>query len=500
MSKPHISLCTLFVLLLMGLSAQAQSGLRPRGDVNCDWRLGIDDVTELIAMLLNDVEYHSLYTYAADINSDKDINIEDVVCLIEELLNDSLSPMPVYSGTLPVLYINTVGYSDIVSKEEYLRANWWLDAMDHDGFASIGSADAPLGMQIKGRGNATWTNVDKKSFRLKLDSKYGLMGMPSNKHWTLQAYPDSWMGKISDAMTFEIGRRMGMAWNPLQEPVEVVLNGQYIGLYFLTEKIRVDENRVNIIEQSDGETDPVKVTGGWLLEIDNYGEAESIKVYEGNGQTFKVTSHSPDVMSDVQRNYISSFLQAADAAIYCNNKLSSEWERYIDIDALAIYYLVHEVMDNPEGFSGSCYMSKERGEDTKLVFGPFWDCGSSFVRYKKDYPFNEFIYQNPPSYCRLRWIEEIAKFPHFQLRVRHYWKQFYEHVYPEMDDFIDTFAARVEAAGNADFVRWPQYSANNITYRLDHYTRRCFHKKVAWLNSQWAYPDPYDPDPDPIDR
>ena len=87
-----------------------------------------------------------------------------------------------YSGTLPVLYINTDGYLDIVSKEEYQNALWWIDAMGIEGYESIGSAAKPLGMQIKGRGNSTWESFDKKPYRLKLDDKVPLLGMPSNRH------------------------------------------------------------------------------------------------------------------------------------------------------------------------------------------------------------------------------------------------------------------------------------------------------------------------------
>ena len=466
--------------------AEARDLLRPRGDVNCDWELSVADLNTMVDAVVSGTTYHSFYTYAYDINGDTEINIADINLLVDGLLGAELKPMPAYSGSLPVLFINTEDYQDIVSKEEYLNAVWWLDATGIDGYESIGSPNQPQKMQIKGRGNATWTNVDKKSFRLKLDEKQAMMGMPSNKHWNVMAYPDSWMGKISDAMSFEMGRRMGMAWNPRQEPIEVVLNGQYIGMYFLTEKIRVDKDRVNIVEQRDNETDSAKVTGGWLLEIDNYDEPDNISFTEGNGEPFWVTPHSPEVLSTVQRDYITDLLLKCDFAIYSPNKQLCKWERYIDIDSLAIFYIVHEAMDNPEAFSGSCYIHKQRGDSTKLIFGPMWDCGSSFTRYSKNYPFNEFIYENMPSYCRSRWIAEIAKFPRFQQRVRFHWMQFYEQVYPEMDAFIDAFAARVNAAGNADFVRWPQYSANNMTYRLNNYTRPCFHKKVAWLQSQWG--------------
>ena len=388
-----------------------------------------------------------------------------------------------YSGTLPVLFINTEGNCEIDSKEEYVNAVWWLDNQGDNRYESIGSRNHPLKTEIKGHGNSTWTNLEKKPYRLKFGEKHAVLGMPSSRHWVLMANAEYWMGQLNDALPFEIGRRMGMAWNPHMQPVEVVLNGDYIGLYFLTEKIRKD--RINIAEQNDYETDPERITGGWLLEIDNYIEPDNITFVEGNGMPFWVTPHSPERLSPQQREYITHFLQEADQAIYCSDKNSTEWEKYIDIDALAIFYIVQEVVDNPEAFSGSCYMYKHQGEDSKLIFGPLWDCGSSFQKFGSTYGFDEFIYENLPNYCRSRWIAEIVKFPRFQERVKHHWKRFIEEVYPTMGTFMEDFTARIEAAGNCDHERWPQYSSDNITARMRAFAKPCLDKKVAWLNSKW---------------
>ena len=480
--KLHISL---LFLMLSALYLSAQSGLRPRGDVNCDWEVNIADVNAVIDSIFSDAKYHGLYSYATDVNGDHEINIADVNKIIAAILGEELPPMPTYSGTLPVLYINTEGHRNIDNKEEYIHANWWLDAMGIQGYNSIGSQTRPQGLLIKGRGNSTWNNLDKKPYRLKLDQKLQVLGMPSSRHWALQAQALFWMGQMSDALPFEIGRRMGMAWNPHMEPVEVVLNGQYIGLYFLTENVRVAKNRVNVIEQNDFETELDKVTGGWLLEIENYVQQDNIIFTEGNGQPFWVTVHSPEQLSEEQRDYITNFLIETDSAIYVEDKESQLWEQYIDIDSLAIYYIVQEVMDNPEAFSGSCYFHKQRGDSTKLIFGPLWDCGSSYYRWSTTYEFNEFIYENVPSYCRSRWIGEIAKFPRFQERIRYHWKRFYQEVYPEMDEYMDRFVAKIEQAGDADHVRWPQYPSDNTTERLNQFCKPSFHKKVTWLQSQW---------------
>lgn len=482
----HIILIAFTALLMTSIVARAQAGMRPRGDVNGDWEVTVADVNAIIDTVITGAKYHSFYGYATDVNGDKEYTIADVNLIIDAILGDNLPPMPSFSGTLPVLYIITEGHRNVDSKEDYLQAQWWIDAMGIDGYLSIGSAQQPHGMQIKGRGNYTWTNIDKKSFRIKLSTEERLLGMPEDRNWVLLSNAEYWIGQINDALPFEMGRRMGMSWNPHQEPVEVVLNGQYIGMYFLTEKIRVSKNRVNVIKQNNNETDTTKVTGGWLLEIDNYYKPDHITFTGGNGREFWASLHTPEVLSDVQRNYMTYFLMQADNAIYETDKNSTEWERYIDIDSLAIFYIIQEVMDNPESFSGSCYFHKQRGDSTKLIFGPFWDGGSAFVRYSTTYQFDHFIYDEVPSYVHQKWIAEIAKFPRFQECVRKHWQRFYDDVYPELDQFLDNFANRIEVAGNYDHIRWPQYNGNKITFRINSACKPSLNKKIAWLQSQWG--------------
>ena len=482
-------LISLLITLLAMPHAHGQSGLRPRGDVNGDWEVTVADVNVLIDSIFAGAKYHALYGYAADVNGDKEINIADINLIIDAILGSELPPMPTFSGTLPVLYIITEGHHNVDSKEKYVNALWWLDAMGIEGFESIGSAEHPLRMQIKGHGNYTWIHCYKKPFRLKFNEKHTILGMPKSRHWVLLANALSSKGQIENTLPYEIGRRMGMAWNPHMEPVEVVLNGQYIGLYFLAEKIRVEKDRVNIIEQDDYETDPLKITGGWLLEIDNYIKPGNITFTEGNGKPFWVTPHSPEMLSSVQRDYITDLLTTADSAIYATDKSSTAWEQYIDIDSLAIYYIVQEIAHNPEAFNGSCYMHKNRGDRTKLIFGPIWDCDHSYFDTKGDGHFNYFIYQNLPTNWYSRWIREIAKFPRFQDRLRFHWKRFYEEIYPVIDTYLEDFGNKIEQAGYSDYARWPEYKGNyNIPYRLRHYGIPVLNKKVAWLESQWGEP------------
>ena len=502
--KSVITSLVWLIACMTAVHTNAQSGLRPRGDVNCDWEVNIADVNTLVDSIFSGAKYHSFYTYDTDVNGDKEINIADLNMVIDAVLGKQLPPMPTYSGTLPVLFINTEGFRDIVSKESYLHAKWWLDNMGIEGYESIGSPDEPLGMQIKGRGNYTWS-LNKKPFRIKLDEKQPLLGMDSNRHFCLLAHADDNFGKAMNAVGFELSRRIGMAYTPEHRPVEVVLNGQYIGLYFLTEKIREGKDRVNIDEQRDGETDSLAITGGWLLEIDNNMDVNTIIIDEREGghpwyNRMWVTCHYPEVLSSQQLEYLTQFLEQANAAIYTGNKVSTAWEKYIDIDSLACFYIIGEMMDDIECFSGSCYMYKHRGDSTKLIFGPVWDFGNSFHR-KNYYPdltsFNYFIYQQP-CYFHSHWIEEIAKYPHFQLVVRKHWRKFYDSGFNglDIDTFIDNHVSNIRQAWNSDGKRW---KTNNIDSRAA-YFKYYLHGKIDWLQSQWGKPDDVDPDPKPIDR
>ena len=469
-------------------SLSAPNGLRPRGDVNCDWEVTVSDVNALVDSILSGALYHSLYNYSYDVNGDKEINIADINMVVDAILGGNLSPMPSYSGTVPVLFIITEGHRDIVSreKEDYLQAEWWLDNMGHEEFESIGSADAPLGTLIKGHGNYTWRNYPKKSYRLKLDDKQPLMGMPKNRHFVLLAHYDDFLARLKNTMGFELSRRIGFPYTPAQEPVELVINGRYMGLYFLTEKIRTGKHRVNIEEQGDCETDPERLTGGWLLEIDNNpNPGVHIYIDETADDKMAVTYLCPEELSSVQEDWLVQYLTEVNTAIYTADKTSVEWERYIDIDTLAMFYIVGEIMDDIEDFAGSCYMYKRYGENSKLIFGPVWDFGSAYQRWAiyGDVQFNKFIYEQP-SVFNSSWIEEIAKYPHFQQVVRQYWRDFYGSSYNGLDvnRFIDEFVESIKPAVAADCVIWPRYDIDIQKNDFKIFLRR----KVAWLQSQWG--------------
>lgn len=385
-----------------------------------------------------------------------------------------------YSGTLPVLYIQTENKAPITSKDYYLNATYYLDAIGLEGYESIGSASAPLTMEIKGRGNYSWTGFDKKPYRIKLADKQPLLGMKKSKHFALLAHADDSndrKGFMRNAVGFELSRMIGMTYTPDARPLEVVLNGDYIGLYFLTEHIRVDKDRVNIVEQEDEETDNEKITGGWLVEIDNYDDDPHITIKEGGKTTMWITYKTPEVLSPQQEQYLTEQMKLIDNLVY-GDKNSDELWNYLDMDALAKFYIVQELTDNYESFHGSCYLHKEMGENEKWYFGPVWDFGSSFNRDKSQYMYQGDVWHN-------HWIPEICKFPAFMDRVKEIWNEFYNGDYNNIYNFIDTHENLIAQAAVKDKERWSQYHGSQTIGTYIDRTTNVLRKNAEWLNEQW---------------
>lgn len=379
------------------------------------------------------------------------------------------------SGTLPIMFINSE--EAITSKETYVNATCYIDALGQEGYESLGTADSPIPLLIKGHGNWTWKAYNKKPYRLKFQDKVSPLGMKENRHFALLAHADDDLVFLRNTCGFELSRLIGLAYTPAQEPVEVVLNGDYVGLYMLTEKIRVGRNRVEITKQADLATDPDEITGGWLLEIDNYVQ-KSGQIKLDNSPEPDFTYHSPEVLSKEQEEYITKFLTATDEAVNNSSAANHTWENYIDMDTLACYYIVREIMDDAESFRGSCFMHKERGKDTKLEFGPVWDFGNSFQRGH-----NKFIWQDPPYGAM--WIKNMYKSSKFKNCVKEIWRPFLGMQYPKLDKAIDDFIERIRYAVDCNVARWPEAYTGPIDSRKQ-LMKKCLYEKVEFLTKKWG--------------
>lgn len=409
------------------------------------------------------------------------------------------------SGTLPVLYITTMNADGTLNDEinsytldhkNYIAGTYWLDLngcqwMQELGAKSIGSASEQLPLQIKARGNYTRTGFPKKPFKLKLDKKQPLLGLSKSKHFALLAGADDRFGYLCNYLGFDLGRRIGLPWTPSQMPVEVVINGDYRGLYFLTESIRLEKDRVNITEMADNETDPLKATGGYIVELDNYDESNQLRMDEKTcipGQycdRLRITFDTPEELSSVQQDFLKQqFTLMNDYVGACSDSL---WQ-YVDQDDLARFYLVHELMCDYEAFHGSTYMYRDAGEGQKWHFSPLWDLGSAFLGSTTNFFFIGSPYGNT-------WIRSMLQNAALQAKVKATWLWFMHSCYPGVEADIQSFTSRIAQAAVADHKRWgnidvPQ-GQSAVADNSDLAAKRAtvlskLSEKAAWLSKQYG--------------
>ena len=395
----------------------------------------------------------------------------------------------VASGTLPVLHIDTSGGKAITSKENYIAASMYVEipagAIENVGsdaaLWAMGSTDDPVMMKIRGRGNWTWTGFEKKPYKVKFSTPMSVLGMAENRHWALLSHPDDGTGFLRNALAFEMGRMIGLPFTPHQQPVELVLNGEYVGVYVVTETVRVDPGRVEIDGQEDGETDEEKVKGGWLVEIDNYEDVNQIS-FDVTGlpiDEFRITWHTPEMLSSVQYDYLYGQFSDILNCVYTPDKSSQQWEDYLDIDMLARYYVVAEIIDHVEAFFGSTFLYKASA-DGKWMTGPLWDIGHGLNGWHDK---NKFIYEG------LSWgnnlLTEICKFPRFQERVKQIYAQFMREHSEEIFDFVDSYCAMMNDAYHANYLRWNYYGDISGSQYAES-AKQTLRSKIAFLDAGQA--------------
>ena len=327
-----------------------------------------------------------------------------------------------FFSKLPVLYLTTNdGATPTASKETH---DGWLFAQGNDEWKSLYDGK----MTIKVRGNTT-ASYPKKPWKLKLDKKAEMFGIPKSKHWVLLAnYNDQSMlrNKLAYDFANDIGS-LGMksTW------VECVLNGAWQGTYQFCEHIRIAKERVNVhdwegdagdiaeafaeehaltsaqedalatqLEQnlswvtSDSFTFVTNgvtltgqpsallkkfsddITGGYLFEFSNeYDETSKFTTTSGR-LALKTMLKNPEYLrtNPEMFGYCQDFLQNYWDACTSQDGYSTEGKyigEYCDFDSMVNYWLAMEFFGNNDAVYKSRYGYKGQGE--KFAFGPVWD-------------------------------------------------------------------------------------------------------------------------------
>lgn len=296
---------------------------------------------------------------------------------------------------------------------EYVHANKKEEIQGH---MMLLDADGGLSYEtIKsfyGHGNDSW-KAEKKSYNLKFDSRIDLLGMGENANYVLLAgYRKNSM--MSFCVNNELTKAVGFDHAPEYRMVNLYVEGEYVGVYFLTERMEIDENRIDIdnlyeetrrvnskslesfehqqwrnSETSESrhyynvETNPEDITGGYLLELDfaDYEELESR--FATKYKRSKIVLKRAWYSSEEQVNYIADLWQDFEDALYsesgCNDK-GKRYTDYIDMESFAMQWLMYE-LTMEDSLRSSVYFYKESdvtGDGLLHACYP-WDVERSYI-------------------------------------------------------------------------------------------------------------------------
>lgn len=212
---------------------------------------------------------------------------------------------------IPTLYINTNGVS-ITSKENYVPGTVTVASDD----AEVAITDVSMG--IRGRGNSTW-GMAKKPYRIKFDKKINFLNQNAKaKSWVLLAnYADKTL--MRNGVAFEISRFIDLEFSPSAVFVDVVLNGQYLGNYMVSDQMQVGAGRVDIDEMDETNISGEELTGGYFMEIDGFGDSEPVHFTTNHGLLITLKSPDEELVQQVQIDYIKNFVNTFESKLFASN-------------------------------------------------------------------------------------------------------------------------------------------------------------------------------------
>jgi len=418
----------------------------------------------------------------------KNFSLKNYLALILLLISlRSEAQLTTQLTNLPTLYITTDGNEPIVSKDDYLPGTLTVAA-------PTGTVGAYSGIiEIRGRGNSTW-DMEKKPFRIKLPSKYKLLGMPASaKNWVLLAnYADKTL--MRNALAFEISRLVGLPYSCPFRFVDVFLNNEYIGNYTLTDNVEVGEGRVDVKEQKITDTAEPAITGGYLLEADGYAEQEPSYFITDRGMKFTVHSPKDDEINTAQYNYIKTFFQGVENKLFASDFQDPQtgYMSNMDQESLVNWYLACEITGNSDAF-WSTYMFKKRNDD-KIYFGPLWDYDIAFnnddrlgdATFKRMSDHGHFIE-------RRVWIAKMLEDENFKTALKVRWKQLKSAgLFTNVNTLITNLSTSLSQSQVKNFERWPilnekvylEIKSTGTYHEYVEFLRTYMAKRLTWLELQ----------------
>ena len=284
-----------------------------------------------------------------------------------------------------------------------------------------------LDLTIRGRGNTTWDFYPKKPYAIKFETKQSLLGMAKAKKWVMLAnYRDRTL--IRNAVAFELARKTSLAWTPSGKFADVIINGEFLGNYYICEKIEVKKNRLELDDDS------------YLLEFDtSYDEEFKFKTEYND---LPVNIKYPSEPDKIQYNYITDYINETEKTLQLDAD-DSTYLDYVDQNSFIDYFTVYALSTNSELMHPkSVYMHKDK--NGKLSAGPVWDFDYGTFKLNKTGLINQKTALFKPFFEK----------DSFKEAFKQRWPVIKDSL-GSMNAFIDSLANYVKESNEQNIKLWP---------------------------------------------
>jgi hypothetical protein len=331
---------------------------------------------------------------------------------------------------------------------------------------------------IELRGSSSQWFFPKKQYAVETRDQNGnnlnvsLLGLPSENDWILYApYSDKTL--MRNVLTYKLANDMGH-YASRTVFCELVLNGDYKGVYVLMEKIKRDNNRVDITEMDDNDLAGDSLTGGYIIKIDkdegagNAGWASDYPPYPGAWMDVYYQYHypKPEDIKYQQKQYIQQFVDDFETVMDGNNFNDPEngYQSIIDINSFTDFILINELTKNVDGYRISTFLHKDRdSKNGKLKAGPVWDFNITLgnADYYSGYdPEGWMVTSDYANYDGLPihfWWKKLFPDPAFYQNCVLRWNVFRKTILhgDSINNFIEQTVQLLDEPQQRNFERWP---------------------------------------------
>jgi subtilisin-like proprotein convertase family protein len=436
--------------------------------------------------------------------------------------NDTILPLqtPVFSTNLPILKINTNGQSipdDPKIPVDFVVIDNGPGLLNFD-TNSVYAFQHKIGIELRGS-SSQWAPKVPYGFEtwdtLSNDIDTSFLGFPAQSDWILSpSYYDKTL--MRNVLSYDIFNKMGH-YASRTKYCELFLNGEYQGIYIVMEKIKRDENRVDVAKLTQLDTTGDQITGGYIYKIDKFTGSGGDGFYSafppsnptGDAIFYQYEYPSQYDILPQQAAYLHSYIDSFETALFEPDFADpvNGFRRFASEGSFIDYMLLNEMSKNVDGYRLSTYFHKDKqSKGGKIKAGPAWDYditwkNADYCQAEIDtgWAYN-LNYVCSGAAVPAHW-ERMLQDSIFRAHVKCRWNSLrnqFLHT-DSLFEYIDATADWIDSAQQRNFSKWPilgvatwpepqplpQTYAAQIQRLKDWITNR-----FAWMDAQInQYPD-----------